>query len=230
MSILKFEPDKSTSDGGKLETIRRVLRVLLRAMAGAVEKGVSHWDFAVSLDEIRQTGIDDNEVRGWICAGVVEHAHEVRTSKSIPRTFETHGAMGFYDTSGFVLSTNKGVRLAKVLLNISDPSELLTDYAAGLLQREYPHWDAKHRELWVGGELVKRYKGRVNKQEITLAAFEDQEWPERVANPFKHASEMGLTTLGTVVQNLNRSQNVQRLWFRCKSRGKAISWERVDAC
>ena len=66
--------EKSTEVPDKL---KRSLATLLEAFDYAVDTESERWDFAVSILELRDAGLNDSDMRWLVRRGFVEHAREV---------------------------------------------------------------------------------------------------------------------------------------------------------
>ena len=214
-----------TSDECRFECQETVLEMLLQALACAEKRRRTPWDYAVPLHDVRKTGILDHDLRGLVEDGVVEHAHEKCSSSSGRREFEQDGELVFNTLSCFVLSDSRGVGLAKVQVGVDDLEEMQLNYPEQLAKLDLPRWDAASRELWVGGELVKRFDWRANEQVLLLDHFEHGCWLEKMENPFRKKSLPDAQQLRDTIQNFNRSKAGCHIRLRSTSGGKVVSWE-----
>lgn len=92
-----------------------------------------------------------------------------------------------------------------------------------------PNWDAKRRELRVNETVVKRFRQPAQNQELILAVFEEDGWPERIDDPLppdpvRDAKER----LHDVIKKLNRAQDVPLIRFRGDGTGTGVLWELLD--
>lgn len=91
-----------------------------------------------------------------------------------------------------------------------------------------PRWDATRRELWLGNELVKRFRVPAEMQECILAAFEEDGWPPRIDDPLPPDERLRQTPqdrLHDVVENLNGHQLEARIHFYRDGTGTGVCWE-----
>src|SRR5262249_37749609 len=92
-----------------------------------------------------------------------------------------------------------------------------------------PHYDRDRRELSLGGKLVKRLKQRAPDQTLILDAFEEQNWPARIANPLSprgHGRPRKLR-LNPAIYRLNRHQVHSLRHFRGDGTGEGVIWEMI---
>ncbi len=91
--------------------------------------------------------------------------------------------------------------------------------------RSQPHWDTLRRELRVGTQLAKRFQQPAPCQEQVLAAFQEQNWPERMDDPLPHATGINpKDRLHDTVKNLNRFQANSFIHFFCCNNGRGVGW------
>lgn len=87
-----------------------------------------------------------------------------------------------------------------------------------------PEWNAATRRLYLDDVLVKEFRQPAENQEIVLARFEEQGWPERIDDPLPpDAGPDVRDRLHNTVRRLNRQQN-PLLWFESDGQGLGICW------
>ena len=94
--------------------------------------------------------------------------------------------------------------------------------------RLLPRWDAMRRELWLGNQLVQRFRVPAGAQEAILAAFEEEGWPPRIDDPLSpdgHLRQTRQDRLHDVVENLNGHQLEARIHFYRDGTGTGVCWE-----
>jgi hypothetical protein len=102
--------------------------------------------------------------------------------------------------------------------------------AAGSVPQERPVWDAKVRELWWRGQLVKRFWHTATNQCLLFAAFERLGWPRRIDNPFPQGAKRSAKgRLRGTLKALRISHNPVILRFRGDGTGQGVRWEPTDA-
>lgn len=88
------------------------LAQLLDAHRHAETTAGDPWQFAVSVDCLRNEGLSDNELRVLILTAIVDHRIEKTESWDRSRSFELANKVGLFDRSCFVL-TETGLHLAR---------------------------------------------------------------------------------------------------------------------
>ncbi|MEI8375811.1 MAG: hypothetical protein WCJ35_23560 [Planctomycetota bacterium] len=92
-----------------------------------------------------------------------------------------------------------------------------------------PQWDAESRVLFLGEQIVKRYKRPSPNQDRVLSAFEEEGWPSHVYDPLPPKEKVaGKQCLHATIDWLNRNQENKLLRFRGDGTGEGICWERVN--
>jgi hypothetical protein len=88
-----------------------------------------------------------------------------------------------------------------------------------------PRWDKIARELWLGDTLVKKFLRPAPLQELILAVFEEEGWPERIDDPLPGPFDGDRRDrLHKALQKLNRNQQVPLLEFHRDGTGEKIVW------
>jgi hypothetical protein len=85
--------------------IERALVGLRQAYDYALDVERDIWDFAVEIEELRQTGLTDSDLRWLVCKGFVEHRMEMTTAEDQKRVFRTASELKFDARSSFVLTS-----------------------------------------------------------------------------------------------------------------------------
>jgi hypothetical protein len=95
-------------------------------------------------------------------------------------------------------------------------------------RRSTPHWDAKSRTLWFGPTLIKDFNVPARNQELILAAFEEQNWPDCIDDPLSPAPGIEpKRRLHDTIIRLNRSHKRRLIRFGGNGNGLAIVWRRL---
>lgn len=92
------------------------------------------------------------------------------------------------------------------------------------IQTEKPRWDRERRELLVGDVVVRPHQRPSPNQELLLAAFEEQEWPERIDDPLLRSSVDSKRRLHDTVKSLNRSIPTRAVRFGGDGTGMGVLW------
>lgn len=98
----------------------------------------------------------------------------------------------------------------------------------GTRRRSVPHWDATSRTLWFGATLIKEFKVPAKNQELVLAAFEEQNWPQCIDDPLPPAPGIEpKRRLHDTIIRLNRSHKQRLMRFGGNGNGLAVKWRRL---
>ena len=220
--------------------IAKSLATLLHAADFAQFSGRSLWDFAVELSELHRLSLDTAAIRWLVLEGLVEMAIEEPVGLSdsevvqtLPRRRTYRPTHTMVETDGlcFVL-TEIGIRLARELTGV------LPEYSrdvvspgtpgekSNLEAAPKPTWIAAVRELRAGQTLVKRFRLKAPAQEVVLAAFEEDGWPQRIDDPLApQPFSESKRRLRSTIQSLNRFQEEPMIRFRADGSGEGIVWE-----
>ncbi len=99
------------------------------------------------------------------------------------------------------------------------------DADAGPVARSLTYWDADARELWLDGELVKRYRQDAPSQWRILAAFQEEGWPPSIDDPLPGSSDRDpKERLHHTVRNMNRGQGDKGIHFGVGGLGERVFW------
>jgi hypothetical protein len=91
-------------------------------------------------------------------------------------------------------------------------------------------FDRELRELWVGGNLVKRLDCRATNQIAVLTAFQEEDWPRRIDDPLRPKEGAdGKSRLRATIHCLNGHQESLLLRFFADGSGHGIRWEPVPS-
>jgi hypothetical protein len=89
-----------------------------------------------------------------------------------------------------------------------------------------PIWDRHVRELYLGEELVKRFRVPANNQQTVLDVFQEEGWPPVIDDPLPPCVEECPTRrLQATIRSLNRNRISETLRFFGNGSGEAIGWE-----
>lgn len=205
------------------------LRLLWQAHQYAQNVGHDPWDFAVEIDELRQSGMSKGDLRWLVCRGYAAHAREVPSKNKSPREFRPSDSLRFHKTSCFRL-TPEGLQFAQEFSmqshstatdrNVTPPSE----------EPALPRWDGDRHQLLVGGEIVKEFKVPSPNQEAVLAALEEEGWPVRIDDPLPPISHIDAKRrLHDTIKSLNRNQKRHLICFLGDGTGEGVRWELMAA-
>jgi hypothetical protein len=193
------------------------LAQLLDAYLLAEQMGQDRWQFAVELRALEAAGLGGNDLRLLLSLKYASHAAEVTAARSPIRKFQSLAAAALPVNCCFVLTDAGAVAVERLAAGTASA-------AAGCLGIK-PHWNAKTRELHLGGKLVKRFAVPAENQERVLAVFEEEGWTECVHDPLPPSPEVdGKRRLRDTVKRLNRCRASDGLRFFTDGRGQGIRW------
>jgi hypothetical protein len=93
---------------------------------------------------------------------------------------------------------------------------------------EVPVWDNNLRELRFEGTVVKRFRVPAANQETILSVFEEEGWPQSIADPLSPIpGNDPKRRLQATIKSLNRNQLSTRLRFHGNGNGHTVWWEAV---
>ena len=89
-----------------------------------------------------------------------------------------------------------------------------------------PVWDARTRELRLGGKVVKLFRWPAQNQEAVLNAFQAQGWPARIADPLPLDPKVcAKRRLHDTIKCLNRRRTEKLIKFRGDGTGRGVKLE-----
>ena len=129
--------------------------------------------------------------------------------------------------AGGVLTQERGLLLRAAALDEPGPQTLSRDLLSQ--GRPLPHWDQQCRVLRVGRYVVKQYKRPSPNQELVLAAFEEEDWPQRIYDPLPPQGEQEpKCRLHDTIKWLNRNQEHCLIRFLGDGTGQGVRWQLVS--
>jgi hypothetical protein len=164
----------------------------------------------------------------------VEHAQETTSPNHSNRTYRRGQSLLFAQRSCFVL-TPAAAEFLMETSGIGEPNGLTQPIlpTVGRPPHEVtlelgPRWDAQRRELYLDGQLVKRFRLPSPNQELILTVFEEERWPVRIDDPLPcHAEQDPKRRLHDTIKSLNRNQKFPLLRFMGDGTGQGICWDRA---
>src|SRR3954451_23197271 len=94
---------KKKPNGQLSASIAKAVRGLEKACRYALETVRNPWDFAITMSELRRTGVSESDLRWLVCQGYIEHAKEI-PSTSGERAFDQRVSLRFSKSSAFVIT------------------------------------------------------------------------------------------------------------------------------
>jgi hypothetical protein len=204
----------------RLELTKRGLDLLLEGLECAEDLGENPWSFAIEFRALAERQLSTSQLWWLIRKGYIEHRLELTSPGDNERTFRQMGMLGLCPKSCFVL-TQAGAEFARNVDSSVENAQSSSDLAAA------PRWDAVRRELWLGAEVVKRYRSPASNQECILAAFEASGWRRRIPDPLPPLKDLvkGMKRLHNTIQHLNKHQHRARIHFGGDGTGLGVRWE-----
>ena len=177
--------------------IQRAFSLFADGMYYSTDLNCTVWEFAVTIKDLRDAGLSDNDVRWLMRKHYVEHAVEVTQAGDESRSFRPSSGCILSDRACFVWTEK-----ARALV-FADPVSLNGEHNARNGRSEVtnghctqvvaapttanlilvPTWDRDRQELRWGEFVIKQFKVPSPNQETILAAFEEEHWPPRIDDP-----------------------------------------------
>ena len=213
--------------------MKAALATLLEAIEYAQDLSSPAWDFAIEISVLRRLRLSNSDLRWLVARGLAEHAVEITPRNDSQRIFRQGKRLVIGKRSCFTL-TSAGAELAHELREGGDghggrrlPAtvrDARLDPASPLPRA--PKWDRDRQELRVGTIVVKRFTIPSASQETVLAAFEEQDWPQRIDDPLPPRDELSRKTrLQETIRSLNLAQKQPLVDFIGDGSGQGILWE-----
>lgn len=193
-----------------------VMQRLVRARQYAADLQCCKWEFSLSLQQLEDGELSDNDIRWLVGKHLVEHARETTVSETEERTFQPTQSSVWRENSCFVL-TNNGLHLLQSLEHSTERGD-----------SPQVRWDATAHCLKVDGQTVKVFKLPSPNQERILSAFEEEGWPMRIDDPLPISHDIHpKRRLNDTIKGLNRNQQRTLIRFRGDGSGQGVIWEPV---
>lgn len=211
--------------------VAETLSVLHEAFQLALDLRRDRWDFAVEIQSMQAKGANVSRLRWLICKGYVKHSLEVGKAGTNKRLFETDHGLRFTESSCFVISDVGLNRIsAKTISTDTNSSHLSLAFdaldAAEGSDAVIPCWDADRHELFLEGQLVKRFRHRSPNQERVLNVFEEDGWPPVVRDPLiPNGESCPKRRLNDTIKGLNHCHENRLIRFRGDGTGEGVLWE-----
>jgi hypothetical protein len=193
------------------------------------------WEFAVEIDQFRQLGLCDNDLRYLVRMQYVDHAADITSLGSDGRQFRSTGDLCFTDQTCFVLTPSGLAMAMEAGLELDAPPSVIriastSDESAHLAKNTpFPSWDAERHILSFDGQVVKHFKWAGANQETILSVFEEEAWPARIDDPLVPAPTIDAKRrLSDTIKCLNRGHKIQLLRFHGDGTGQGVIWRAVD--
>jgi hypothetical protein len=204
------------------------LALLLDAFEIAADGGLLRWKLAARWRTLRRAGCTDAGLEWLLAKKYAEHALETTLPFDRKRTFRPLTPPWFHRRSRFAL-TEAGAAFARQICHKTTSS---TDGPRSAAPKHpdsssaKPHWDVAHRQLMVGNRVVKRFKRPARNQELILAAFQEEDWPERIDDPIPGIhGKSAWRRLHDAIKALNHNQTKPGVHFYGDGSGRGVRWQ-----
>ncbi len=217
------------------EHFKPPLLQLLTAADYAADSHADRWQFAIELSDLLSAGAKLIDIRWLVLRGFAEHAKETTSPGDPQRSFRLLAPTSFPPDTCVVLSPTgasalraaitRSLAISSATAAESAEAQLQGEASGAVAQRPSPKWDHDHRELRFNGQVVKRYRVPAQNQELILAAFEEEGWPEFIDDPLPPAAEYNpKRRLQVTIKSLNRNQIAPLIRFHGNGNGMQIHW------
>jgi hypothetical protein len=190
-------------------------------------------------DQRLALGLTVTDLRWLIRRGLAEHAKETTIPGDPARTFRSLAPTSFPPDACLAL-TPDGASKLRALLSASfvDRSLQRDQFANGepldpspppgpeaRVHSPAPIWDPLRRELRYRGQVIKRYRVPAPNQELVLAAFQEEDWPEFIDDPLPPVDDIDPKyRLQVTIKALNRNQVTRPIRFHGNGNGLQVHW------
>jgi len=217
------------------EGLRAGLALLWRAYICAQATGANMWDFALRAGRLYEAGMTSSDLRWMIAKGFAEHDQETPRYGDTRRSFRRSNGY-FFNQQTCLILTPSGAALAEHVLGetvrwaqaLSAPASRKTAAFAGAPAAFAlkPRWNAIRRELFLAGQIVKRFRVPARNQETILSVFEEEGWAEHIHDPLPATHDIDAPTrLHDAINRLNGCQINPLLRFHGDGKGTGVFWE-----
>lgn len=217
-----------------IQRCRVGFRCLAEAWAYAADVGSDARQFAMDLAELQDAGLQPRDLRWLLAKGYVLRVEGNADASARPDP--SRGRAGFDPADRFV-ATKRGLDFwAEGLRSLGKDDDETVVAVIGPKDairpdsEMRPYWDSVRRELRVGGTVVKRFRQPSPLQELVLTVFQEEGWPQRIADPLpRRAEQLPKRRLHDTIRSLNLNQSVPLLRFGGDGTGEGIMWEWTEA-
>ena len=208
--------------------VQQALTHLYRAHEFALDVQLNVWQFAEPLRNLAAMGVQEPALRWLVVKGYAEHAHELTTFSEADRRFRPSPNVSFTPKTCFVI-TEAGVEFMRGEQEVASlPAFTIPMRRLAVVAAPMPHWDQRMRTLYLGDQIVKRYRVLAGNQERVLAAFEEEGWAHVIDSPLPPQVETyPETRLRDTIRRLNSNHVDHLLHFYGDGTSCHVLWEAV---
>jgi hypothetical protein len=222
------------------DNARVALDLLRQACTCAEDAGADLWDFALEIGKLFDAGLTISALRWLVAKRFAWHGQESSLYGGSHRSFR-RGEGFFFDQTTCVVLTPSGAAFVDAFLN--EPVVALQPLAGGEARAHHngsladqhrngttpvaakPKWNEARRELTLNGTVVKRFRVPAQNQEMILAAFEEECWPDHIDDPLPISGGIDPPTrLHDAINRLNGCQTHRLIRFSGNGTGTGVSW------
>lgn len=215
--------------------LHAALALLIEAHDYARDVRRDIWEFAVEIETLRAEGLTPNDLRWLVGRGYVEVRCEKTRSCDQRRDLSACRGRSFGKRTckgrACFIPTETGLAFAHQCLASNHRGESFFQVAAAVhTPSSRPRWAAELRELYVDGQLVKKFRTRAPNQEAILIAFEEEGWPCRIDDPLIpiDPDQNPKRRLNDTIKGLNSHQAARLIQFGADGTGQGVRWLRLD--
>lgn len=216
----------------KIRHFSSFLQLLFEAKEYAADLNCALGVFAIGLDEATESGLNLNDLSWLIQRGLIQHSSD-------------NGSDGSNNGNGVHFDYGSDHRLTATFPEIPPNSSFiitehgidslalsaqeLRDPILSMPTQRKPKWHSERHELFVGKQVVKRFRWFAPNQETILEVFEEEGWPARIDDPLPHAGSLSpKRRLSDTIKCLNRNQHTDLLRFRGDGTGEGVLWDLIS--
>ena len=199
---------------------RAAIAPLWKAFACAQDLRIDPWEFALPLTHLFDLGVDKSYLRWLVLHGYATFHDRARCFQS-GTNLAAGGDPRIVITAAGVLAA--GLRREEAGL---PPGGSSNRAETVWLCSDLPRWDGESRVLYLGRQIVKRFRRPSPNQAVVLLAFEEEGWPCRIDDPLPPTREIAPKhRLHDTIKWLNRRQENRLLRFSGDGSGEGVRWE-----
>jgi hypothetical protein len=204
--------------------MRKALALLRQAHDYGRDLGRHPRDFAVSIRELKESGLAEAALRWLVYRGYVAFAGDPTQAPEDDRSKAPNARLRFTPEDCFVL-TERGLTYARAAG--SQDQQQSPGQGSGP-SSPVPYWGQECRVLSVAGQVVKRFRQRAKNQEAILTAFQEAGFAPHIDSPLRPGPDQDpRAQLHDAVARLNRHQINPLIKFHMDGTGEGVFYELV---
>lgn len=200
------------------------LKLLKHAFDDAEDVGKESQQFAVSRSDLANHGVSESDLRWLLEHRYAEQLEEITRRGHEGRQFSVVTGLRLSPNGCFVLTYGGKTFIDRH--NVDGPAAAKQLTPTAKTPRERIRWDRDRHELWVDGQLAKRFLHRARAQWPVLDAFDDNGWRGPIAiDPPGDADRDASQRLRELVAELNTNLDTSLIRFRKDPAGDQITFD-----